>query len=482
LASLVHETGTRRARLLIGGQWVEGDGTAPVFDKFSGAVIGEVDRAGREQVAQAVAAAKLSFETHVLEPYERYRILMRAADLIESRRDEFTRLIVAEAGLPVVDAANEVTRAVQTFTISAEEGKRLAGEVVPIDGAPGQAHRLAFSIRVPRGVVCGITSFNSPLNMVAHKVAPALASGNTVVLKPPIGTPFSAGLLFELLLEAGLPLGHANLVQGPGSEVGRWLVENPDIRFFTFTGSTEVGRQLQRSVGLRPITLELGSIAASIVCEDADLQRAATRIATSAFRRAGQACTSTQKLFVDRQVLDRFLPLFLSATRQLKVGDPNDPETAVGPMISEKDAIRAESWVQEAVAQGARLLAGGHRQGSVLCPTVLTDITVRMRVSCDELFAPVVSVVPFASLDAVIDEINASPYGLATGVFTRDVMRALTTAKRLHVGIVHINEPSSSRVDLMPFAGVKDSGLGREGPRYAMHEMTEERLITVSLS
>jgi acyl-CoA reductase-like NAD-dependent aldehyde dehydrogenase len=482
LASLVHETSTRRARLLIGGQWTDGGARAPVLDKFLGTEIGEVALGSREQVGEAVAAAKRSFEAAPLEPYERYRLLLRTAELIESRRAEFVSLIVAEAGFPLSDAGNEVSRAVQTFTISAEEAKRLVGEVVPIDSAPGHAHRLAFSIRVPRGVVCGITSFNSPLNMVAHKVAPALAAGNTVVLKPPQHTPFSAALLFELMLEAGIPPGHANLVLGSGRDVGRWLVESPDIRFFTFTGSTEVGRQLQRTVGLRPITLELGSIAASIVCDDADLQRAATRAAMSAFRRAGQMCTSTQKLFVDAGVMDQFLPMFLEATRLMKAGDPRDPATAVGPMISETDAIRAASWVQEAVAQGARLLAGGRRDGPVLHPTVLTDVTADMRVACDEVFAPVVSVIPFHSLDAAIDEINALPYGLATGLFTRDVMRALNAARRIHVGVVHINEPSSSRADLMPFAGVKDSGLGREGPRYAIHEMTEERLITFSLS
>jgi len=478
---VVHETGTRRARLLIGGQWTDGSGSAPVLDKFLGTVIGDVALGHREQVNEAVAAAKRSFDTVRLDPYERYRILLRAAELLEARRDEFVSLIVAEAGFPVSDAANEVSRAVQTFTISAEEAKRLVGEVVPLESAPGHAHRLAFSIRVPRGVVCGITSFNSPLNMVAHKVAPALAAGNTVVLKPPQQTPFSAALLFELMLEAGLPPGHANLVLGSGTDVGRWLVENADIRFFTFTGSTDVGRQLQRSVGLRPITLELGSIAASVVCDDADLQRAAPRIAMSAFRRAGQMCTSTQKLLVDRRVLDEFLPLFLNATRSLKVGDPREADTAVGPMISEKDAMRAESWVQEAVAQGARLLEGRRREGPVMYPTVLTEVTPRMRVSCDELFAPVVSVIPFDSLEAAIEDVNESPYGLAAGLFTRDITRALNAAKRLHVGIVHINEPSSSRADLMPFAGVKDSGLGREGPKYAIQEMTEERLITFSL-
>jgi len=481
LSSQVSDIATQRASLLIGGEWTAGPATFPVYDKFTGAPIGEADRASKEQVAAAVAAARQSFETHRLDPYDRYRMLMRVAELIETHREEFVRTIVAEAGFPESDAANEVSRAAQTFIISAEEGKRLAGEVVPIEAAPGQAHRMAFSIRVPRGVVCGITSFNSPLNMVAHKVAPALASGNTVVIKPSQLTPFSAALLFRLLLEAGLPPAHANLVQGPGGEIGRWLTDDPDICFYTFTGSTAVGKLLRQSIGLRPVALELGSIAGTIVCDDADLERAAPRCANSAFRRAGQACTSTQKLLVDAHVCDRFLDLLVEATRQLRVGDPRDRETNVGPLISEADARRAETWIQEAVAAGARIVAGGQRVGAVLHPTILVNVRPSMRVVADEIFAPVVSVMPFTSLDEAIDEVNSTPFGLAAGLFTRDVIRAMTASRRLHVGIVHINEPSSSRVDLMPFAGVKDSGLGREGPKYAMQEMTEERLVTISL-
>ena len=481
LSSQVSDIAAQRASLLIGGAWTAGPGTLPVYDKFTGAPIGEADRASKEQVAAAVAAARRSLETHRLDPYDRYQILMRVADLIETHREEFVRTIVAEAGFPETDAATEVSRAVQTFIISAEEGKRLAGEVVPIEGAPGQAHRVAFSIRVPRGVVCGITSFNSPLNMVAHKVAPALASGNTVIIKPSQLTPFSAALLFRLLLEAGLPPAHANLVQGPGGEIGRWLTDDPDISFYTFTGSTEVGKLLRQSIGLRPVALELGSIAGTIVCDDADLERAAPRCANSAFRRAGQACTSTQKLLVDARVFDRFLDLLVEATRQLRVGDPRDRGTHVGPLISEADARRAESWIQEAVAVGAQVVEGGQRVGALLHPTILVNVRASMRVVAEEIFAPVVSVMPFTSLDEAIDEVNSTPYGLATGLFTRDVIRAMTASRRLHVGIVHINEPSSSRVDLMPFAGVKESGLGREGPKYAMQEMTEERLVTISL-
>ena len=481
MQSHVSEVATR-ARLLIAGEWTSGAGTFTVFDKFSGDPIGEADSASKEQVAAAVDAASRSFETVRLDPYDRYRILYRTSELIEKHRDEFVRTIVAEAGFPVADATNEVSRAIQTFMVSAEEGKRLGGEMVPIEAAPGQAHRMAFTVRVPRGVVCGITSFNSPLNMVAHKVAPALASGNTVVIKPPQATPFNAALLFQLLLEAGLPPAHANLVQGPGAEVGGWLTENTGIAFYTFTGSTAVGKLLQRSVGLRPIALELGSIAGTIVCEDADLDRAAARIASSAFRRAGQACTSTQKLFVHEAIFDRFVDRFVRATRALVVGDPHDPATAVGPMISEQEARRAESWVAEAVADGARVMEGGRREGALFYPTILRDTTARMRVICEEIFAPVVSLLPFRSLDAVIDEINASPFGLSIGIFTGDVTRAILAARRLRVGVVHINESSSSRVDLMPFGGVKDSGMGREGPKYAMREMTEERLITISLA
>lgn len=470
-----------RARLLIGGEWVDGVETFAVVDKFSGAVIGYADRASREQVDAAVAAADASFRRHRIDGYERFALLRRAGELIEQRRAEIAATITAEAGFPIADAQNEVTRAIQTFLISAEEGKRLVGEVVPIEHAPGHAHRMAFTVRVPRGVVCGITSFNAPLNFVAHKAGPALASGNAVVLKAPQATPFSAAILCEILIEAGFPKGHINLVQGPGSEIGRWLIENQQIRFYTFTGSTAVGKQLHRDVGLRPIALELGSIAATLVCEDGDLDRAAPRVANSAFRRAGQACTSTQRLFVARQVLEPFVEKFVAATAQLQVGDPRDPDTAVGPMISEAEAARAERWVHEAVAGGARIVAGGQRRGAVLQPTILVDAPAGMKVLCEEIFAPVVSIIPFDSLDDAIAQINSTEFGLACGIFTRDITTAMTAARRIHVGVVHINESSSSRVDLIPFSGVKDSGLGREGPKYAMQEMTEERLITISL-
>jgi acyl-CoA reductase-like NAD-dependent aldehyde dehydrogenase len=472
----------RRAKLLIAGEWVTGQETHDVLDKFTGEKIAEVEVGSREQVEAAVAAAHRSFQTNPLDPQQRYQILMRAAELIEARREEIANTIIAEAGFPLADANNEVSRAVQVFIVSAEEGKRITGTGVPIESAPGHAHRMAFTIRVPRGVVCGITSFNSPLNMVAHKVAPALAAGNTVVIKPPEVAPLSAVILFEILLAAGLPPAHANLVLGPGARLGEWLAQDPRIAFYTFTGSTSVGKYLRQSIGMRPCAMELGSIASTIVAEDADLERAAPRVANSGFRRAGQACTSTQRLYVHEEVHPRFVELLLEATRKMPVGNPHDPATLVGPMISEAEARRAQHWVQEAVEQGARILYGGKREGPLLHPTILSGVTPQMRVMCEEIFAPVLSVIPYRSLENVIEQVNAIPFGLATGLFTRDLNRAFSAARRLHVGIVHLNEPSSSRVDLMPFAGVKDSGLGREGPKYAIEEMTEERLITLSIS
>ena len=469
-------------KLLIDGVWVDGEGDAiPVVDKYSGQTIAVLRGASKAQVDAAVAAARRSFQTIKLEPFDRYRLLMRVADLIVANREALADLIIAESGVPWKDSNNEVGRAAETFRLSAEEARRLVGEMVPIQGAAGQSHRMAFTIRVPRGVVGGISSFNSPLNMVAHKVAPALAAGNSVVFKPPVATPLSATRLFELMIEAGVPPTHINLVHGEGRDVGQQMVDHPGIDFFTFTGSTPVGKIIRQSRGLRPVALELGSIAATIVCADADLDRAALRCAQSGFRRQGQACTSTQRLFVQRDGLETFTDKLLTEVESLVVGDPRDHRTDVGPMISEKDAARAEVWVQEAVAQGATLMAGGVREGAVLPPTVLTDVTPAMRVMCEEIFAPVLSIIPFDTLDEAIDQVNATEFGLAAGLFTRDLQRALEAAARLHVGVVHLNDASSSRVDLIPFAGVKESGVGVEGPKYAMREMTEERLVTVTL-
>jgi succinate-semialdehyde dehydrogenase/glutarate-semialdehyde dehydrogenase len=468
-------------RLYIAGKWVQGASTFEVTDKFSGATLATVATASREHVGQAVRAAADASATRVPSPYERYEILHRAAGLLESRRTEFSSTMVAESGFTVSDADGEIARAVQTLLACAEEAKRIAGEVVPIHGAPGQEHRLAFTLRMPVGVVCAITPFNSPLNTVAHKVGPALAAGNAVVLKPAMQTPLTATLLCQLLTDAGVPAGYLNLVHGSGAEVGAWLLQEPQIAFYTFTGSTAVGRIIQRTIGLRRSQLELGSISGTIVCEDADLFRAVPRCVNASFRKAGQVCTSVQRLYVQRSVVEGFVGALLEATAGARVGDPRAADTLVGPMISAAEADRAGAWVQEAVTQGARIACGGRHDGALFFPTILVDVTARMRVMCEEIFAPVICIVPYDVLDAAISDINATPYGLAAGIFTSNMNTAMQAAQQLRVGTVHVNETSSSRVDVMPYGGVKESGFGREGPKYAIHEMTEERLVTWSL-
>ena len=374
--------------LFINGEWVSGVDEFTVTEKFTGERIAEVAIASRDQVYDAVAAAEHAFRTGVLSPYERYGILQRASSLVDERRDELVQIIIAESGFTYSDAVSEAKRCVQTLLLSGEEAKRIHGDVVPLEAAPGHEHRLGFTIRVPIGVVCAITPFNAPFNTVAHKIAPALAAGNAVVLKPASYTPMSARALCRILLDAGLPKGHLNVVHGAGSQIGAWLFENQSIGFYAFTGSSAVGKIIQASVGLRRTSLELGSISSTIVCEDADLQWATPRCINAAFRKAGQVCTSMQRLYVHESIIDGFMELLVNSTEALRVGDPYDPNTIVGPMIASQEADRAEGWIHEAVEQGAKVLAGGTRHGSVLDPTILVDVRPDMRVMSEEIFAP----------------------------------------------------------------------------------------------
>jgi acyl-CoA reductase-like NAD-dependent aldehyde dehydrogenase len=469
-----------RAGVLIGGEWLPTAERLEVRDKFRGDVVGAVGMADAALVARAVACAEAACRTVAFPAYRRFEVLTRAARLLEERKAQFVETMTAESGFTASDCATEVSRCMQTLQLSGEEAKRITGELVPVQGAPGQDDRkLAFTLRMPVGVVCAITPFNSPLNTVAHKIAPALAAGNAVVLKPATYVPLTSVLLCELLLEAGTPPGYLNLVFG-GPEVGTMLLEDQRVRFYTFTGSTGVGRIIQQYAGLRRTQLELGNISATIVCDDAKLDVAAEKCVGASFRKAGQVCTSVQRILVSRNVLAAFSEAIASRAGRLKFGDPHDPATFVGPMIHEKEAVRAEGWVREAVSQGARLLLGGERAGAVLAPTVIVDVKPSMKVLCEEIFAPVISLVPFDSYDEAIEIANGTPFGLAVGVFTSDLTRALGSIRRLQMGSIHINDTSSSRVDLMPYGGVKDSGFGQEGPRYAIRDMTEERLVTLN--
>ncbi|MBD3760999.1 aldehyde dehydrogenase family protein [Sphingomonadaceae bacterium G21617-S1] len=468
------------SKLLIAGTWVDGASVDTLRDKYSGRVFGTMAVASSAQIGEAVTAAVAAVTESSLTPYDRYEILMAASRLVAERRDLFCGLMRDEAGFTRADGENEVQRCVQTLQLSAEEAKRLNGDLVPMHAGKGVKDRIGFTIHAPRGVICAITPFNSPLNTVAHKVGPALAGGNSVVLKPSNHTPLSAVELCRALLDAGLPPRLLTLIHGRGSQVGRELLADQRIAYYAFTGSTEVGREIQQAAGLRGTQLELGSIASTIVCEDADTDMAIPKILNAGFRKAGQVCTSVQRLLIDRRIYDDFVAKLVTAVAGVKAGDPGDPQTLVGPMISQAHAERAEQWICEAIEGGAKVLAGGTRDGSVLAPTVLADVSETMRVYCSEIFAPVISVIPFDGVDDAVVRANDSPYGLAAGLFTANLHVALRLAPRLRFGGVHVNEASSARADVMPFGGVKDSGFGREGPAYAIREMTEERLITIA--
>ena len=470
----------RRGGAFIHGEWMDTSEVDEVRDSFSGDVIARIGKANRDLTDRAVEIACEAFKSTDFPPYHRYEVLATASRMLDARKSEFIETMVGETGFTINDCDAELTRCVQTLLVSAEEAKRITGELVPVDAAPGQdPRRLAFTVRMPVGLVCAITPFNSPVNTVAHKVAPALAAGNSVVLKPSSYVRLTAAKFCELLLDAGTPPGYLSVVFG-SSEVGTWLLEDQRVRFYTFTGSTEVGRVIQQYAGLRRTQLELGNISATIVCADANLDLAADRCVGASFRKAGQVCTSVQRLLVERNIMDEFAEALVRRTEELIVGDPRKPGAMVGPMIDESEAERAESWVQEATQSGAKVLVGGGRAQAVLQPTILSDVATDMKVVSDEIFAPVIALIPFDDYDDAIDVANATPFGLAVGVFTRDLTRALETTRRLQMGTIHINDTSSSRVDLMPYGGLKDSGFGHEGPRYAIRDMTEERLVTLN--
>ena len=461
------------------GSWHDAFAEEIVLDKFTGEPVTSVACSDKEQVSDAVGSVVRGQQGISWGPVDRFRALSRASELLLEQADDVVATIIADSGFTVADATREVERAAQTLLISGEEAKRLVGEMVPLEGAPGVRNRIGYTMFRPVGVVCAITPFNSPLNTLLHKVAPALAAGNSVVVKPALQTPRTADRALRLLLEAGIPDDLLAFVYGPGPAVGQYLLDDPRPAFYAFTGSTEVGRLVQRGAGLRRAQLEMGSLSSTIICADANVEAAAAKVAAAAFRKAGQVCTSVQRLYVEREVVPQLTDDLLTIVRGWKAGNPALPDTNVGPVISPGEAARISNWVDDAIAGGAVVAVGGSRDGNVIEPTVLTEANRNMLIMSREIFGPVVVLCTYNDLDAAIAEINDTPYGLAAGIFTRDINRALSAADRLHMGSVHINETSSSRVDLMPYTGAKLSGLGREGPRYAMREMSEERLVTL---
>jgi acyl-CoA reductase-like NAD-dependent aldehyde dehydrogenase len=470
-------TATER-KLLIEGEWVETGDWLDVRSPYSGEVVGRVAKGGADEARRAVDAAARALESP-LPAHKRAEILVKVAGLVGRRHEEVARTICEEAGKPIKTARVEASRAMSTYTFAAVEARRLAGEMVAMEGAQAGEGKLGFTLRKPIGVVGAISPFNFPCNLVAHKLAPALAAGCPVVLKPASQTPLSALLLAELELEAGLPPGWLNVVVGPASEIGDVLVEDERVKLITFTGSGDVGWGLQERAPRKRVKLELGNSTPVIVAADADVETVAAKLAANAFSFAGQSCISVQRIYIQRDAYHTFVDAFLPKVEALKVGDPADDETDVGPVIDEGARDRIMEWVAEALASGGKLLAGGQSSNGLLQPTVLGDVPDDQKVSCEEVFGPVVVVNSVGSIDTAIERANGTRFGLQAGIFTASLDTALEAADRLEFGGVTVNEAPTFRTDQMPYGGVKASGNTKEGPAYAVREMTEERLVVV---
>ena len=447
---------------------------------WDGAVLAEVPTATLDDMDVVLDRARAAAEGfRWTAAWKRAQILERASHLIDENAEQIARLIAAEGGKPLKDARAEAKRGASTFRWASEEAKRTAGDLVQMDADPSGEHRFGWTIREPRGVIAAISPFNFPLNLVAHKVAPALAGGNAVVLKPASTTPLTALRMAELLAEAGLPGGVLQVVVGSGATIGTKLVTDERTNMVSFTGSPPVGRQIARDAGMKMVTLELGNNSATIVDEDANLDLAVQRVVAGGFANSGQICISVQRVVVHRAVYDQFMAMLIPAVKALRVGDPLDPETDVTTLISAAEVERVKGWIAEAVEQGATIAAGGVREDGRLLPTVLTDVTREMKVCASEVFGPVLSILPARDLCEAIEISNDSEMGLQAGVFTNDLNKALYAAKHLEVGGVMINEVPTFRVDHMPYGGIKGSGIGREGIKYALAEMTELKMVAI---
>ncbi len=469
--------------MYVAGQWIDKPQRIEVRNSYDNSLIDTVPRAEAGDVERALQSAERGAKVMArLSGYERYKILMKAAELMARRQEDLGQTISKEEGKIIAEGRLEANRAIETITGSAEEAKRLHGETVPLDGAPGGAGKFGVTIRVPCGIVVAISPFNFPLNLVCHKVGPAIAGGNAVIVKPATDTPLSALKLTEILLEAGLPAEGINTLTGSGGDIGDTLVADRRVRKITFTGSRDVGEHICRAAGIKRVTMELGSNAPLVVMPDANLERVASAVAATGYANAGQVCISTQRVLAAGKVYGDFLDALTPKVAALKTGDQLDETVKVGPMVREKEAVRVDEWVKEAVSSGARLVTGGRRQGAIYEPTVVADVKPEMRISFDELFGPAVAVTPFDDIDQAIALANDTNYGLAAGIFTENLEWAMKFAREVQSGNLHINWGPQWRADLMPYGGLKESGFGKEGPRYAIEEMTELKTVVFHLS
>jgi acyl-CoA reductase-like NAD-dependent aldehyde dehydrogenase len=462
----------------IGNDWVRTAQTRTISFPYDGTPAGEVYDADAAAVDRAIVAAQKGAEAMgALTQHERAELLESMRSLLERDAEEFACLITLETGKTIREARGEVARSQQTLVASADAARHLQGEVVPMEAAPTGKGRWAMTVREPLGVIAAITPFNFPLNLALHKIGPALAAGNSVVHKPSENTPLSAVRLARLAVEAGLPAGAYNVVTGPGEETGRQIVNDPRIAMITFTGSPEVGQKIRAAAGLRRVTLEMGSNSAVILEPDCDLDLLIPRCVLGGYALAGQVCISLQNIYLHESIAEEFTQRFVALAQALKIGNPLEESTDMASLISEAAAIRVESWIKRAVARGARLLTGGTRRGAIVEPAVLTDVPPDDDLCCKEAFGPLVVLHRYSRLEDAINAVNASEYGLQAGICTRDIGKVFDAARKLRVGGVMVNDVPSFRVDLMPYGGTKLSGVGREGPRYAIEEMTELKLI-----
>ena len=465
-------------KMVLNGEWVDREEKIDVHDPFDYSVVDTVPSSTNDDVETALAAAVRGFEvTKKMTVYERAQVLFKTAAIVSENLEGFAQIIAREGSKTIREARKEASRCVNTLTVSAEESKRILGETIPFDSFPGGEKRRGYYYRFPIGVVLAITPFNDPLNLVAHKLGPAIAAGNSVILKPATVTPLSALKLAEALLEAGLPPLALQVVTGYGSVIGDPLVRDERVRMISFTGGVEAGKRIAQLAGIKKIGMELGSDSPVLVWEDTDLDWAVESCVSGAFWAAGQNCIGVQRLYIHKNIYEEFRDKFVERTKKYRIGDKLKEETDMGPMITEEEAKRIEAWIREAAEKGARILGGGNRQGALVEPTVLENVPENVAIHCEEVFGPTVNLYPVDNLEEAIQKANALPFGLHAAVFTRNVDVAFKAAYELDCGGVMVNDSTDYRLDSMPFGGVKYSGLGREGIKFALQEMTEPKVV-----
>ncbi|WP_298863465.1 aldehyde dehydrogenase family protein [uncultured Gimesia sp.] len=470
-------------KMFCAGEWQDTNQTINVTNPFDLSVIDTVPQGSQEDIARAVTVLEQGARImKAMTAYDRSQILQKASELMLQRKDELARTISLEVGKILGESQVEAVRSAEVIRLSGEEARRMTGEMIPLEGNAGGQNKLGFTLRVPCGIVAAITPFNFPLNLVCHKVGPAIAAGNAILIKPASDTPLSALKLTEILLEAGLPAEAIACITGPGGEIGQAICTDTRIRKISFTGSYEVGTQICEMAGMKRVTMELGSNSPVVIMDDADLEKAATAITMAGYANAGQVCISAQRILTSSAIKTDFVDLLKSKVEALTTGDQLNESTKVGPMVRESDATRVEQWVNEAIDQGARLVCGGQRKGALYTPTILDETEPDMLVVKDEIFGPAVALSYFDNVNDAIAMANDTIYGLSAGIFTQDIDQAMKFARKVDSGNIHINWSSQWRADAMPYGGLKYSGTGKEGPKYAIHEMSEEKMVVMHLA